>query len=61
MRTPQARHLCPICLREAKPTRGGNIYAHCDTNTIERATCPGSGQPWHITTTHTPEYQQVTN
>jgi hypothetical protein len=53
----RALNLCPVCLRNVAPTRGGNIYGHRDS--IRRDTCPGSGNPWAITVLSEPEFQGV--
>ncbi|MDZ7886571.1 MAG: hypothetical protein U5N53_28370 [Mycobacterium sp.] len=41
-----ARYECPVCRRELKPTRGGNIPAHYDS--IRAGTCPAEGEPFRI-------------
>ncbi len=42
-----ARHLCPTCRREVKPTRIQTIARHLDSALID--VCPSSGEPFDTT------------
>jgi hypothetical protein len=51
-------NLCPVCCQAVKPTLRHNIPAHLDS--IRTDTCPGTGEPFRIAVTVTPEFQVVT-
>ena len=50
-------NLCPVCCQAVKPTLRQNIPAHLDS--IREDTCPGTGEPFRIAVTVTPEFQVV--
>ena len=50
-------NLCPVCCQSVKPTLRHNIPAHLDS--IRTDTCPGTGEPFRIAVTVTPEFQVV--
>lgn len=52
-----ARHLCPTCRREVKPTHGQTIPRHLDSAMI--AACLSGGEPFYTTVDATPDIRDV--